>query len=283
MHIEAALKLLSQAELAEAVPTNSRLRAQIAMLAWWDVTVAIVSRREPRFPIAYLDMIAAFNDRHSWDFFTLNGCPIEFVRAMAKLAKLASIYEKTRTMEWTIFNTIPVDGIVEEVREYKNVEETDLDDLDEEDIDVNVQRSRYLCIEAWRHAILLYVCRVFNSSQDAGGLRRIDYHSRHIFDSVRCIPETDFIQKQLLLPVFLAGAEAGSQRDRDCARDYCAYWNAVSRFGHFASAGQLLNDIWEDWSELTRSEYWWGMKVAAGQDGQWTNSADLMPSEVLLG
>lgn len=243
----------------------------------WEVTVAMLSRREIRIPTKYLDAISELHDAQSWDFFTLYGCPMEFLRHMAELSKLASIYEKTKAMEWTIFNVLPVDVIIEHVRQYRNPECVDVSALEHDEADVEAQYSRYLCIEAWRNAILLYICRVFRATQDAPSLRQIDHHKRLILDSVRCIPETDFTQKQMLLPVFLAGAEAGTERDRSVARSYCAFWDQTSRFGHFGSAGQMLEEIWAGWAEDNRSDYWWGVLP-------WTISADgPLATEVLLG
>ena len=250
----------------------------------WDITIALLSRRQPCIPTAFLDRITEFHDRQSWDFFTLYGCPIEFVRTMAHLAKLASIYEKTKTMEWTFFDTLPVDIIIEEVSKYKNPEALHPSDLEDDQNDLNAQQHRYLCIEAWRHAILLYALRVFNATQDASGLRKIDYHARMILDAVRCIPESDFTQKQVLLPVFLAGAEAGAERDRIIARSYCTYWDTKSRFGHFDSAEHILEDIWSGWSEDTRSWYWWGSKIAPNNASQSADpDAGPLTSEILLG
>lgn len=215
--------------------------------------------------------------------FNLNGCPLDFVSAMARLAKLAAIHETTLQMEWTIFNRFPVDTIIEEVRNYTNHESVTFEDMEYLEEDPDARRNRYHCIEAWRHAILLYTCRAFTSKQDDYGLRQISQLSRIILDSVRCIPLTNLLQKQLLLPVFLAAAEMGSEVDRSFARRYCKHWSDVSGYYHFESAAMLLEDIWRDWDLSTRMEYWWGLKVGGGA---WTSAEDSpqsLVSEVLLG
>jgi hypothetical protein len=229
-------------------------------------------------------MLQSYADDDSWTFFTLAGCPMEFVQAMFKLAKLSSIYEKTKSMEWTIFNTIPVDMVAEEVKAFRNIERISLHELDDFRDDPNIRHNRYLCVEAWRHTILLFICRVFGHVQTAQDLRKIDYHSRLILDHTRCIPESDFTQKQLLLPIFLAAAEVGDERNRSFARHYCYHWNNVSRFGHFGSAVELLELIWSDWDENTRDSYWWGTKIKAGNESQWGSTTDSsMAQEILLG
>jgi hypothetical protein len=227
-------------------------------------------------------MLTNFADDDNWTFFTLTGCPVEFVQVMFKLAKLAWIYERTKDMEWTIFNSIPVDMICEEVKAFVNNEALSLDDLDGLDEEPSARRSRYLCIEAWRHAILLYVCRVFDNARAMRELRKIDYHSRMILDHARCIPGSDYTQKQLLLPVFLASAEVGDERNRNFARRYCKHWNTITRFGHFGSAGELLESIWADWDTSTRTDYWWGTKIRAGTETQFGASSSMV-QEVLLG
>ena len=75
----------------------------------WDVTLAFLSREDLRLPLSYLEMLLKCGDSPECSFFVLNGCSIELVMAMARLAKLAAIYEKTRQMEWTIFDTTPVE------------------------------------------------------------------------------------------------------------------------------------------------------------------------------
>jgi hypothetical protein len=249
----------------------------------WDVTIAFLSRQEPRLPVSYLEALMTCDDNDSWSFFTLNGCPLEFVLAMARLAKLASIYEKTIRMEWTIFNDLPVLSETSEVMAFANPEAVSLDDVDalgfEENVDA--RRNRFHCIEAWRHAILLYVCRVFTQPQTFQNSRKAAHLARLILDSVRCIPSIDILQKQVLLPMFLAGAEMKSGPDRDFVRQYCKLWAEKSRAYHFESASELLEGIWSESDMLADEQYWWGVTV----DSQHTNDGDTRPlsSQILLG
>ncbi|GJN79976.1 hypothetical protein PLIIFM63780_003500 [Purpureocillium lilacinum] len=121
-------------------------------------------------------------------------------------------------------------------------------------------------------------------ANDPYQLRQIDHLARVILDSVRCIPETDILQKQLLLPVFLAACESCSETDRVFIRQYCKHWSKVSRFYHFESAAAVLEDIWKDWSLSTRSVYWWGVKVGnGGLMGSGVEAQGTLAMELLLG
>ncbi|KAL7936978.1 fungal-specific transcription factor domain-containing protein [Trichoderma chlorosporum] len=261
MHLTGALGLLKQTKATDWYKHSSRTRAQVAMLVWWDVSVALISRTEPILPLSYLDMLMHHDQR---SFFALNGCPAEFLPAMARLAKLSAIYEHTTTMRWTIFDRTPVDDVIQKVRDFVNKEDATISEIEHLEDDPDARRNRFHCIEAWRHAILLYVCRVFNPKQDARQVRHIRYLARIILDSVRSIPITEIIQKELLLPVFLAASEAGDEQSRSFVRQYCGHWSDVSHFYHFNSTLTLLESIWSDWDPSTGDTYWWGVKVRAG-------------------
>ena len=214
-------------------------------------------------PEAYLQTLMEHdrNQRDGWTFFILNGCPAELAMAMRRLARLASIYEKASGMEWTTFNTTPVKLITKEVTQWKNDEDVTADEAAYVEDDMDGRRNRFHCIEAWRYAILLYARRVFVQRQDASGLRSISYLARETLDHVRCIPRTAIVQKQALLPMFLAGAEAGDESVRDFVRDYCSYWSVKSGHFMFNTVATLLESIWAEWGVSGRDVYWWGVKV----------------------
>ncbi|KAJ6442489.1 sugar transporter [Purpureocillium lavendulum] len=283
VHLNGAYQLLEHHGPLEKCRDNPRMRAQLAMLLWWDVTIALISRRDPRFPMEYLDSFVIDDRNDGWSFFDLNGCPLGLLVAMARLAKLASVHEQTLRMEWTMFNRSPVDAALREVKEFVNDAEVGLDDIHNLEEEANTRRNRYHCVEAWRHAIMLYACRVFTREQDPYQLRQIDHLARIILDSVRCIPKTDILQKQLLFPVFLAASEACNETDRVFVRQYCKHWSNVSRFYHFESAATVLESVWDDWSLSTRGSYWWGVKISQGAAmGLPTEVHDMALAEELL-
>jgi hypothetical protein len=227
----------------------------------------------------------AYSEGGTWSFFTLNGCPLEFVMAMARFSNLASIYEKTTRMEWTIFDDSPVIAEVMKVTAFVNTEDvlpSELDSLNSSD-DIHARRNKFHCVEAWRHAILLYVCRVFSQTKEMRISQKPAHLARLVLDSVRCIPATDFIQKQVLLPMFLAGAELRSGQDREFARKYCKHWSDTSRAYHFESAAEMLEDIWRESDTLSECNYWWGYRVNSQTDRAARKAGVSFVSEVLLG
>lgn len=284
MHLDGAEKMLQEAGLSAWTHYSPRLRAQIAMLVWyvsyiycllwrdltfplrWDVTVSLVARRKPRLPAYYMDTLVNYDGDESdgWSSFTLNGCPLAFITAMSRLANLAAIYEQTKLMEHTLFDHSAVEAILKQVEDFADIDDPMYSDTAG---DADTIRTRHHCIEAWRHAILLYAARVFKPAPDKAALKHINHLSRVILDSARCIPPTETLQKQVLLPVFLASAEAGNEWNRDFAREYCRHWNKTSNFDQFETVGRLLEEIWGSWTEDTRDVYWWGVKVPAAGIG----------------
>lgn len=233
-------------------------------------------------PLGYLESLMERDQTNDWTFFALNGCPAALIMAMGRLAKLASIYEQEARMEWTTFNTFPVDLVVEEVALWKNPDDVSSDSLGETGEDADARRDRYLVAEAWRNAILLYARRVFKERQDRQDLWSTQHLTRVILDHVKCIPQTTTVQKQVLLPAFLAASECGEGPSRDFVRQYCTYWSSATRYSQFETALGWLESIWEDWSESGRDVYWWGCKVG-GRNWDQLSSNSLIESELLLG
>lgn len=249
----------------------------------WDVILAFVSREDLHLPLAYLNALIDSEASAGNSFFVLNGCSIELVMAMARLSKLAAIFEKTQQMEWTIFDRTPVDQIITQVKTFVNTENVNLDACGFLEDDPNDARDRFHCIEAWRNAILLYTRRVFTRKQDGPGIKAITYLSRITLDHVRCISRRSFVPKQVLLPVFLAGAEVENDEDRQFAREFCRHWSVAARYHMFETTRVLLEEIWKDWDISTRDWYWWGLKVG-GSHGQMFNEDDnAFATQVLLG
>jgi hypothetical protein len=216
-----------------------------------------------------------------WTFLDLNGCPGQFVLAMARLAKLASIYEKAAGLEWTTFNMLPVNTIIEEVKNWNNQEDICFQEMDEPE-DMYAKRDRFHCIEAWRHAIFLYTLRVFTKKQDRRGLQSISHLERVILDHIRCIRQDTIIQKQLLIPLFLAAAEIGDETDRTFVQQYCKHWSCTSRYSMFENAEMIIKHIWADWHVSMRDVYWWGVKVRSESPLK-SRREDPMATRLLLG
>ncbi len=249
----------------------------------WDITVALLARQEPIFPLAYLEALLECNSDDGWTFFSLNGCPGPFVHVMARLAKLASTYVKVASLncEWTTFNLLPVELLVDELKNWRNEDDCSFQNLEDNE-DPDLKRDRYHCSEAWRYAIMLYAVRVFAKKQDQHGLQWIKFLSRVILDHIRCIKQDALIQKQVLIPIFLAAAEAGDESDRTFARQYNHNWSSRCRYYMFETAQTILEKIWVDWDQDTRDVYWWGVTV---QGGCWSRARHEFPmaNQLLLG
>jgi hypothetical protein len=182
----------------------------------------MVSRGRPTLPISYLEGILRYGRADGWSYFDLTGCREEFVIAMIKLAKLAAQNEKAEEMEWLVFDTFPVDEVEDLLRELPS-SLPDYDSTEDEET-LNLGSDRYHCDEAWRCALLLYITRVFRWKRDGPIPGTAGYLARVILDHARNIRRSVTFQKQLLLPVFLAGAEVRRQENRDFVREYCQYW-----------------------------------------------------------
>ena len=87
-----------------------------------------------------------------------------------------------------------------------------------------------------------------------------------IMDYVRCCRKRSLVQKQLLLPMFLAGSEVAEHEMRLFVREYCEWWKEQSRYNMFSSVLTLLEQIWQENDSAPYME-WWGSKTTCrGQD-----------------
>lgn len=167
-------------------------------------------------------------------------------------------------MEWLTFNLNPIVQIEEQLRSWMhpsfaapsyNQTNPSVDDgtrthpLDEDTF--HAHQDRHHCAEAWRHALLLYIDRLFRWDRSQIRPLSIPCLARLTLNHVKCCRRTSQTQKQLLLPVFLAGSETGDEEMRDMARGYCRWWSERSRYNMFHSVPVLLEDIWN-------GDTWWG-------------------------
>lgn len=278
MHLGGARRLLEQPGAMDTFARSSRMRAQVAMLVWWDVTSSLISRQPPRLADPYLSLLEGFDETDGWSFLTLAGCPTEFVTAMARLATLAYSHEREPLAHAIQHSEIQV--ILDQVKNFDQVYDFNIVNAFGAQ-DPNNGLNRHYCVESWRHAIILYALRVFQTTYTTHDLSAIQYHSRMILDNARCISPTEPFQKQVLLPVFLAGAEVGDEFNRSFVRQYCAHWSKACNFDQFSGALQLLENIWKDWHVTNRDDYWWGVKIGKGYENN-TESGELR-KELLLG
>jgi hypothetical protein len=211
-------------------------------------------------PEAYLDALMVDENMDESTFFALNGCPYLFMKVMWQLAKLAANYKQT-LLEHGSFDVQQVDDLAECLNGWINNNAMSIEEIQASNEDTNDKLDRFHCVEAWRYAIILYSRRVFRLHQDSGDLRVIDHLTRVILDHVRCIRETQMVQKQVLLPVFLAGVEVEDDYSRFFVRQYCNRWSKTARYSQFETALALIENIWATCDASQRAVYWWGCKI----------------------
>jgi hypothetical protein len=72
----------------------------------------------------------------------------------------------------------------------------------------------------------------------------VGFLERKTLNHVVVCRRTTILQKQLLLPVFLAACEISGETLRDEARSYCTGWNEKTRYDMFLTATILLEEVW---------------------------------------
>jgi hypothetical protein len=177
---------------------------------------------------------------------------------MAQLSLLASEMEKSLTMKWTIFDISVVDEIEKSVSSWQYAPAED--SIHTED-DMQRERDCFHCAEAWRNAILIYIIRVFRWKRTEAPPARLAYLSRTTLDHVQCCRRTLGVQKQVLLPVFLAACETRDEFGRKSALDYCTFWAEKYGYNMFTDASNLLAEVWAEQDNSLGNDVWWGSVV----------------------
>ncbi|KFY08400.1 hypothetical protein V492_06265 [Pseudogymnoascus sp. VKM F-4246] len=251
---------------------NSRVRSQVGMLFWWDATLALISRQGIIIDQSYLDHLILSQGQDEWSFYDLTGCPGDLFVHLVQLAELAKQRELAACMAWLTFDLSPVIKIENQIQQWRSslfadaygpnfdtIVENASDSDAEADIEerFHAKQDRYHCAEAWRYALLIYIERVFRWDRKCSRPLILTWLVRKTMDHVRCCRRTSQTQKQLLLPVFLAGSEMTDEEMRGFARQYCEWWANKSRYNMFNSVSSLLEDIWEE----GHSNAWWGSVI----------------------
>ncbi|SLM34267.1 Zn(2)-C6 fungal-type DNA-binding domain [Lasallia pustulata] len=279
VHIAGAYGLIEAAGGVEVVSTTQRLTAQVTMLLWWDITIGMISRRGLTFSKSYLDTILACTKEDAHRFFNLTGCPADLVVCMAKLARLASAYEHSQGSEWTALRASRVDDLEATLTAWHNpfYVASGVSDVQE---GLNPARDCYHCVEAWRHALILYIYQVLKRDAVMTSPEVIPSYSRRILGHIHCIKQETVIQKQVLLPLFLAGCEATEKKLRKQAKDFCRVWSQRNGYRMFQDVGDLLEHVWKDRQNSADGRYWWGHTVDQYNTTEPTNP---MRSQFLFG
>ena len=227
----------------------------------WDATIALLSRQGCLLPYSYFEALLALEDDRYWSFFDLIGCPRELVVPLIQLASLAEENEKVSSMRWTKFDSTLVDEIQASIINWKNpsLEINNDNDISEEQM--QRQRDRWNCTEAWRYGLLIYITRVFRWDRNISPPSRLTIYARFILEHVHSCRHTAIVQKQAFLPLFFAGCETKDQFSRQSIRDYCHYWSKACGYNLFSSASLLLEEVWMEQDGPAGDESWWGSVI----------------------
>lgn len=207
----------------------------------------------------YFETVSALEDHSYWSFFDLIGCPRELVAALMQLVSLAEENEKASSMRWTRFDLTLVGEIQAFIISWDNPSLVIGDDMSEEQM--QQQRDRWNCSEAWRYGLLIYITRVFRWDRKTSPPLRLALYARLVLEHVHSCRHTTIVQKQAFLPLFFASCETTDQFSRQSVREYCLYWGRACGYDLFRSAAALLEDVWREQDELGGDGAWWGSVV----------------------
>lgn len=210
-------------------------------------------------PDSYSQYLLNNADNDSWSFYDLGGVPQELFQSLLQLSRLARENEIVSTMKWASFNLAPVQQLEDSLKAWTSLRFSDLTLSEETNKgetyqDYQIRHDSHHCAEAWRFTLLLYIQRVFKWDRTHSPSPIIYRLARKVLDHVRCCRNTSLIQKQLLIPVFLAGSELSDIDAQEVARSYCAWWTEKSRYKMFETAGVVLEEMWKSRTETS----WWG-------------------------
>jgi hypothetical protein len=222
-------------------------------------------------PFTYFEAVLQWESSQFWTFFDLIGCPRELLVPLMQFAHLAG-QSGSKGNARKAMRAI-VAEIETNLHSYRSPvdQEALLDNAGEESL--QQARDRYHCCEAIRHSLMIYALRVFPEDKaDLAQTRaRLRYLSRISLDHVASIRASSDTLKQLLLPIFLAGAETNMERHKDFIREYCKRWFEVFGYHMFPSVMEILEEVWAS-REVLGDDQWWGDVIdsrrrAGEQDG----------------
>ncbi|EXJ85836.1 hypothetical protein A1O1_06205 [Capronia coronata CBS 617.96] len=229
----------------------------------WDAVVALLSRRPCVMPYTYFEAVLQWEVSQFWTFFELIGCPRELLVPLMQLAHLAG-QSKTKGSMGKAMKAI-VTEIEGNLRSYQPPDNEAVYDLElEDDESLQQARDQYHSCEAIRYSLLIYALQVFQDDEGettrASVSTKLRYLSRVALDHVCSIRPSSPTQKQLLLPIFLAGAQTTFDRHKNFIREYCRQWFETFGYHMFTSVIGILEEVWAGQDEADRGP-WWGEVV----------------------
>lgn len=227
----------------------------------WDVTLALTSRQG--CVLSESTIVSLFNPTGTPNptFYSVSGCPEALFRHMVRLGSYAREYELAATMTCVKFDMAPV---LEEEKGIKEWTDRQYDDVYGQRssghllegcsfADMMHHEDLHHCAEAWRYALLLYIERVFKWQRDQLPPPILSFLARRTLNHVSSCGRNTMVQKQLLLPVFLAGCETTDEHLRQEAKLYCSWWSDRTRYDMFSTSIGLFEEVW-----ASDRPSWWG-------------------------
>ncbi|VUC30658.1 unnamed protein product [Clonostachys rosea] len=271
-YLKRAHKMIQASESLN-IKKTPRMQARIEMLVWWDVTLSLTSRQG--CVLSEPTILSLFNRQKGDDatFYSVSGCPEALFRLMVRLGSYAREFELVSDMACAKFDLGPVLEVEKKVREWKDAEYGELQggyagnpisgdnaaqppDCDDAEMAHNKEDLLH-CAEAWRYALLIYILRVFKWQRNQSPPAILQFLARKTLNHVSACRQTSMLQKQLLLPVFLAGCETSDNHLREAVRFYCSWWTERTRYDMFLTAEGLIQEVWNQGN----SHAWWGSVI----------------------
>lgn len=191
--------------------------------------------------------------------------------ALRQLTSLAEEHEIVSRMRWARFDTTLVDEIQASTISWVNSNLQLNEGIPEEEM--QQQRDKYHCSEAWRYGLLIYIERVFRWDRKSSPPAKLTIYARLIIEHVHSCRHTTIVQKQTFLPLFFAGCETQDRFSRESIRNYCSYWSKSSGYDLFNTALLLLEDLWLEQDLAQGGEVWWGSIIDKKQQFSQPDSA----------
>lgn len=197
-------------------------------------------------------------------FYGVSGCPEPLFLHMIRLGSYAREFEVASNMTCVKLDMGPVLEVERQIRDWSdpgyenpNLSDLSLTDDGEPGDDMHHKEDLHHCAEAWRYGLLIYINRVFKWQRNQPAPRTMAFLARRTLNHVSSCRRNSMIQKQLLLPVFLAGCETKDQHLRQVARNYCTWWNDQTRYDMFLTTHALLEEVWSN----DDPQSWWGSVI----------------------
>merc|ERR1711939_313818 len=258
IHLRGALHILESSGGIRLAESRQNLRSQIAMLLWYDVARAMLSRCPPIFPRRYIETLMLWQSESEWSMLGLNGLPDGMFLDMYDLAIAASHPEELSAETISAFEAKILHATVSN----------------------HDHRQLAAMARVWKLGLLLYCRRVLvplisgeesaryalendvKPSLPVVGLAAKSLHDPHdlaleILRIVADLPPDSNFQKQCLMPIILASVEVPTSNSqyRKIAVDYCERWKDRTGIWIFDSALEFMSGVWSrNDREVTASE-----------------------------